>query len=136
MPRHMRGQHAPKVSPTHPTPAPVVTTPVESTEEPTIVEDAVKVVRGPGRPPGVGNLEYDTVDATLTKCQKCGSTERQKYRKDPVIHRQPFSDKTVITTWRKTRCLKCNRARRDKYVTEEPSETTPTQAATPSSDVN
>lgn len=76
--------------------------------------------RGPGRPPGAGNLEYDTVDATLTKCQKCGSTDRSRYQKDPHILRLPFSDKTVVTIWRKTRCLKCNRPRRDKYTHEEP----------------
>jgi hypothetical protein len=128
MPRSVRRQKTPKVSTNHPQATPPGTAPLQAIEEATIVEDVAKSSRGPGRPPGVGNLEYDVVDATLTKCRQCGSTERQKYRKDPVIHRQPFSDKIVVTTWRKTRCLKCNRARRDRYVTEEPPEGSTTQA--------
>lgn len=73
-----------------------------------------------GRPKGQLNQEYDTVDATLTKCLKCGSTERTAYRKDPVILRQVFSDKTITTVWRKTRCANCGRLRRDKYRHEQP----------------
>lgn len=73
-----------------------------------------------GRPRESQNRQYDVVDATLTNCTKCKSTERTKYQGAPEILRQSFEDVDVVTVWRKCRCTKCGQWRKDKYVFREP----------------
>lgn len=115
MPKRSSCQKPEKVRPANGTPS----ISVKKTVEASIVAEPER--RGPGRPPGAENLEYDIVEAAQTKCQRCGSTERARYKKEPAVLRQHFEDKTVIITWRKTRCLKCGRARKDKYTQEDAS---------------
>lgn len=60
----------------------------------------------------------DIVEVSLSRCQKCGSTDRTPYNRTTTIERQiagehdgqPFSH----VVWRRTSCRNCGQARQDK----------------------
>lgn len=72
-----------------------------------------------GRPKESQNRKYDVVEATPTKC-RCGSTDRTAYGPNPDVHRQPFDELTIVTTWKRCKCTACGQWRKDKFVHEEP----------------
>lgn len=80
-----------------------------------------KPKRGPGRPKGSPNRDYDFVDAPPldtrqpTACKKCGSTRRGEYSKDPVTLERHCPEGVRVTIWRRTQCQDCGKWRKDKF---------------------
>ena len=71
-----------------------------------------------GRPPGSENRQYDHVDASGTRCGKCGSTERTRYEQTREIAQigttlsgLPFTH----VVWRRTCCKACGQWRIDRF---------------------
>lgn len=73
--------------------------------------------QGPGRPKGPAE-KIPEVNASLTRCKKCNSTERTPYY--GTVTRdlsgigpdgQPFNR----MTWRRTKCASCGQARADVF---------------------
>ena len=56
--------------------------------------------------------EMPRVQGELTKCPKCESTERTRYRKT----REPLIWHGGRTTWNRTQCKKCGQFRIDKHT--------------------
>lgn len=83
------------------------------------IDETATEPKGPGRPANAENREYDIVPAELTRCLKCGSTDRTPYQGSPDVLRQPGSDVTVVTTWRRCQCRQCGQWRKDKYQQTE-----------------
>ena len=70
-----------------------------------------------GRPKGSRNRNVDVVEVIESRCEKCGSGERENYINKRTL---PLSGRTMdgrlytSVTWRRTRCLKCGQWRDDK----------------------
>lgn len=71
-----------------------------------------------GRPKGSRNKQHDQTDGELTRCRKCGSTEREPYfwktvtpHKGLLTSGQPYTH--IIR--RLTRCLACGQSRIDRH---------------------
>lgn len=77
-------------------------------------EADVAVPRGPGRPLGSENRDYDIVDVQPSCCKKCGSTSRSDYEGRPDEHEQLTDTHINVTIWRRTRCLDCGQWRKDR----------------------
>lgn len=73
-----------------------------------------------GRPPEAKNRTYDVVEAQATACKRCGSTDRTAYGPNPEVHRQPFDEVTIVTTFKRCMCTACGQWRKDKFVSKEP----------------
>lgn len=83
-----------------------------------------KTTRKPGRPAGSKTADRDHQVVVESRCQKCGSTNREKYTGTVVLQgdgvapdQKPYSERLIA----KTRCLDCGQARvvsRYKYVPE------------------
>ncbi len=75
-----------------------------------------------GRPKGSKTKERDETTAELSRCQKCGSTERAPYTSKlvqeyaGVIDGKPF---TRIVR-RRTKCLDCGQHRVDRFYENRP----------------
>jgi hypothetical protein len=69
-----------------------------------------------GRPPGSKNAPRPTVDAPLTRCPQCGSTDRERVgnavrQESAGLHQgQPYN----LIVWRRTKCLSCGQFRTDR----------------------
>lgn len=69
-----------------------------------------------GRPQGSKNLVVDEVHVVLTRCQKCGSTNRGRYVNPRVSLSAGTDDNGRPYTrivWRRTQCLDCGQWRDD-----------------------
>lgn len=71
-----------------------------------------------GRPKGSKNHDVDQVDGELTRCARCGSTNRSKYFSKTErqiagtdVHGKPYTH----IVWRRTRCLDCGQHRVDVH---------------------
>ena len=72
--------------------------------------------RKPGRPLGSKTQDVPHVEAILTRCRDCGSTERAEY----TNYREHAGDGVTTdgrpfthTVWRDTKCLSCGQRRCD-----------------------
>lgn len=73
-----------------------------------------------GRPPGAENRAYDTVDKTVTRCKKCGSTDRSEYKKrhedklnitlNSPVDGHPYN----VIIYQRCKCLACGQWRKDR----------------------
>lgn len=84
-----------------------------------------------GRPPGSKTRDYPQAEAQLTRCPRCGSTERQPYREGPIEHAHhgltPTGEPYTHIVWRHTACKSCGQHRKDKsYENRLPAEQRPT----------
>lgn len=71
------------------------------------------------RPKGSKNIKRDEVEVHLSRCKKCGSTDREAYVDRPIrldacgvepVTNKPYS----AVVWRRTRCNNCGQHRTDK----------------------
>lgn len=78
-------------------------------------ESASSAARRPGRPKGATTQTLPTAEAQLTRCRKCGSTDRTPYRRTTETahcgqkHGEPYTH--IIRRW--TSCTHCGQARVD-----------------------
>ncbi len=75
--------------------------------------------RKPGRPKGSTNREYETAEVVVSRCLKCGSTNRLRYGEmgEPrVVKHNGVHDGVAYArvVWRKTKCIDCGQHRIDK----------------------
>ena len=89
------------------------------------IPKAVQAEKPKGRPAGSENRQYDHVDASGTRCGKCGSTERTRYEQTREIAQigttlsgLPFTH----VVWRRTRCKACGQWRIDRFFENRTSE--------------
>ncbi len=78
-----------------------------------------------GRPAGSENRQYDHVDASGTRCQKCGSTERTRYEQTREIAQSGTTSAGLPFThviWRRTCCKTCGQWRIDRFFENRRSE--------------
>jgi hypothetical protein len=71
-----------------------------------------------GRPAGSENRRYDHVDASGTRCRKCGSTERTRYEQTREIAQDGTTPDGLPFThivWRRTCCKACGQWRIDRF---------------------
>jgi ferredoxin len=76
-----------------------------------------------GRPKGAANVDVDLADAQLTRCAKCGSTERSAYFNRRDVHVagvHPESGPYTQIVIRRTRCLGCGQHRDDRHFVNKP----------------
>jgi len=70
-----------------------------------------------GRPRGSSSFERDLVDAPVSRCARCGSTERLDYRNVETIHgegRDPQGRPYTAVELRPTKCISCGQSRIDR----------------------
>lgn len=72
-----------------------------------------------GRPAGRKNAEYDSAEGELTRCGKCGSTDREAYFGDPIVQEFSGVDEAgrpyTHIVRRRTRCRNCGQLRIDMH---------------------
>lgn len=71
-----------------------------------------------GRPAGSENRQYDYVDASVTRCRKCGSTERTRYEQTRELSQDGTTPDGLPFThvvWRRTCCKACGQWRIDRF---------------------
>jgi len=69
----------------------------------------------PGRPTNGKPIEHTAV-SKITRCNICGSTQRDAYNNTREIEQGGVNDDGVYThvVWRNTKCSKCGQSRIDK----------------------
>ncbi|MGC4004679.1 MAG: hypothetical protein QM811_16795 [Pirellulales bacterium] len=76
-----------------------------------------------GRPSGARTRPRDQVDARLTSCAKCESTNRTPYNESPhIVEHTGFIEGRPYTriVYRRTTCADCLQARTDRYYENDP----------------
>lgn len=67
---------------------------------------------------GVPNHQRDEVDATKSRCKRCGSTERSRYFRTTEMEspngKGLFGERVTHIVWRACKCLACGQHRVDK----------------------
>ena len=95
--------------------------PATKTKTPARPKPAAKKAGGkkPGRPPGKATEPAPEVAAELTRCPRCGSTERSKYLSYKELAqgvRDPRTGEVAThTVWRRCRCEACGQLRTDRH---------------------
>ena len=75
-----------------------------------------------GRPAGAATNKKAPVDGAKTRCQSCGSTEREPYfgtiehSIEGIRDGQPYTH----VVWRRTRCRDCSQIRQDRFFENRP----------------
>jgi len=100
-------------------PDPVLAGEVGSAKAHEEFEQSLDPARSPGRPPGAKNLDVEEIEGELTRCPKCGSTERGPYfnrrdlpiRGNHLVTGLPYTSIVV----RRCQCLGCGQHRDDKH---------------------
>lgn len=73
-----------------------------------------------GRPRAPKNRSKEPVTTVLSRCRRCGSTEREPYhgtREVKVAGVDPHSGKPYThVVWRRTRCKHCGQMRMDRSL--------------------
>lgn len=66
---------------------------------------------------GVPNRKYDQADVILSRCKKCGSTERTGYRSmhETKISQDIKGNPATHVVWRACTCKNCGQHRRDMF---------------------
>ena len=84
----------------------------DQVEKANVEEDDTK-----GRPPGSENRQYDQVDAAVTRCRKCGGTDRTPYEQTRELEQAGTRDDGPYThiVWRRTQCKACGQWRVDRF---------------------
>lgn len=71
-----------------------------------------------GRPAGSPNREVDHAEAKVTRCEKCGSTERTPYfnrHEQAIAGLDGEGDPYTHIIRRRTKCLECGQHRIDRH---------------------
>lgn len=76
------------------------------------------------RPKGSRNLDRDYVDVELSRCVKCGSTDRDEYTNTTTQNYPGIRDGRPYTSIvrRNTKCKTCGQARVDRVYEYVPTE--------------
>lgn len=77
----------------------------------------------PGRPPGRTNDAVLQTTAAISRCPKCGSTERVPYynrRERAIAGVTPEGHPYTHVVWRRTRCENCGQVRDDRTYEQRP----------------
>lgn len=66
---------------------------------------------------GKPNRKYDECNVAISRCKKCGSTERSNYRPmhEMQIAFDPEGNPVTHVVWRACQCLNCGQYRRDTF---------------------
>jgi len=66
---------------------------------------------------GIPNRKYDQADVILSRCKKCGSTERTGYRSmhETKISQDIKGNPATHVVWRACCCKNCGQHRRDMF---------------------
>lgn len=69
---------------------------------------------------GVPNHQRDEVETVVSRCKRCGSTERSKYFRTTEMEapngRGPLGEPATHIVWRACKCESCGQHRIDKFV--------------------
>lgn len=71
-----------------------------------------------GRPKGAKTVKKPESTGVLTRCKRCGSTDRERYTNSRTVQQSgigPDGEPYNQVTWKNTRCKSCTQARVDKF---------------------
>ena len=76
-----------------------------------------QATKKPGRPKGRKSTASPTADGQLTRCPRCGSTERGRYltRRELEHAGEDAGQPYTHTVWRRCRCESCGQHRVDRH---------------------
>jgi DNA-directed RNA polymerase subunit RPC12/RpoP len=76
----------------------------------------------PGRPKGSKNADAPTAEGQLTRCPRCGSTQRGRYlpRRELEHAGEEGGEPYTHTVWRRCRCENCGQHRVDRHRENRP----------------
>lgn len=77
----------------------------------------------PGRPAGSPNEQAVQTTVPISRCPKCGSTERVPYynrRERAISGVTPDGHPYTHVVWRRTRCENCGQVRDDRTYEQRP----------------
>ncbi|MEM1213846.1 MAG: hypothetical protein AAGI68_16275 [Planctomycetota bacterium] len=90
---------------------------IEETAQPKPAAKKRSGKKKPGRPPGSKTADPPRVTAVLSRCPRCGSTNREPYTSKHEMHHcgvdpatgQPYTHKV----WKRCKCSDCGQLRTD-----------------------